>query len=154
MKDISVISERLIMRPNSIEKMEEKYLGETNEEMKQAYHEMLQCMKKIQGREEWAADWSIYLLDGTCIGGIGFKGIPDEEGKVEIGYGIDESYRRMSYATEAVGAMLKWAMSKEDVKCVQAQTEEHNEISKRVLKKNGFIQVGQGCEGILFEYTK
>lgn len=149
-----VTSERLTIKSSSIEEMQKKYNEEQEAEMKQAYLEMIQCMKQIPGREEWACDWNIYLLNGTYVGGIGFKGIPNKEGKVEIGYGIDEAFRRKGYATEAVGAMLMWAMEQEDVSCVQAQAEEHNEGSKKVLKKNGFIESGNGSEGLLFEVTK
>ena len=151
MQNIMVASSRLMIKPSSIEEMQNKYEKESDKEMQQAYLEMLECMKLNVGREEWASDWNIYLLDGTHVGGIGFKGVPDEEGKVEIGYGINEPFRRNGYATEAVGAMVKWALSNEDVRCVQAQTEDDNQISKKVIKKNGFIEVGLGNEGPLFE---
>lgn len=151
MQNIVVASTRLLIKPTSIDGMQNKYKNEKNTEMQQAYLEMIECMKQNIGREEWGSDWNIYLLDGTCVGGVGFKGIPDKEGKVEIGYGIDEPFQRNGYATEAVGAMVKWALSNVDVQCVQAQTEDENEVSKKVLKKNGFIEVGWGDEGPLFE---
>lgn len=45
----------------------------------------------------------------------------------------------------------EWALLEHDVSCVQAQTEDNNEISKKVLMKNGFQEVGRGEEGPLFE---
>lgn len=111
-------------------------------------------MKRNPGREEWASDWRICSFDGTIVGGIGFKGVPDKDGQVEIGYGIEPEYQNIGYATEAVKAMLEWALSESDVLCVQAQTESGNEKSKRVLKKNGFIEAGIGTEGPLFEVRK
>lgn len=151
MKNISVESERLIIRPRSIEEMEQLYQNEKDPEMKQAYFEMYEEMKKIVPREEWAADWEICLKDGTSVGGIGFKGIPNEKGEIEVGYGIDPEHQRNGYATEAVGAMMKWAFDQEDVIVFQGQTEPHNEISKKVLRKNGLVEVGMGYEGPLFE---
>ena len=151
---ITVTSSRLTITSKTIEEMEQKYQIEENEEMKQAYFEMVTEMKRIQGHEEWACDWTICLKSGIAIGGIGFKGIADEAGNVEVGYGIDEEYQNQGYATEAVGAMVQWALSHDEVLCVQAQTEAENEISQKVLRKNGFVRNGIGQEGPLFEVRK
>lgn len=149
-----VKSERLIIRPRTLEEMNTLYLNEKDLELKQSYLEMIECMKKYKGQEQWGADWEIELKDGTPVGGICFKGIPDEKGNVEIGYGIDEEYRRNGYATEAVAAISSWALEQKDVLCVQAQTDDNNEISKKVLRKNGFLENGRGEEGPLFEKRK
>ena len=151
---ITVGSKRLTITSKSIEEMEQKYEAEQQEEMKQAYLEMVTEMKRLQGQEEWACDWTICLKSGIAIGGIGFKGIADEAGNVEVGYGIDEEYQNQGYATEAVGAMVQWALSHDEVLCVQAQTEAENEISQKVLRKNGFVRNGIGQEGPLFEVRK
>ena len=151
---ISVTSERLIITSKTVEEMELKYQSEQNKEMKQAYYEMLTEMKRIPGREEWACDWTICLKSGEEIGGIGFKGVPDAAGNVEVGYGVDEVYQNQGYATEAVGAMLQWALSYDAVSCVQGQTEANNIISQKVLRKNGFVRNGDGAEGPLFEVRK
>ncbi len=154
MREICLRTKRLIIRPKDLDEMENLYQQEKDAEMKQAYREMVDEMKRSVGREEWASDWTICLLDGTTIGGIGFKGVPDQEGKVEIGYDIQPEFQNAGYATEATKAMLEWALSESDVLCVQAQTESQNEKSKRVLKKNGFAEVGIGTEGPLFEVRK
>ena len=152
MKNIIVESERLVLRPRTIEQMEKLYQNEKDAEMKQAYFEMYSEMKKIVSREEWATEWKICLKDdGTLVGGIEFKGIPNEKGEIEVGYGIEPEHQRKGYATEAVGAMIKWAFEHDDVKVFQAQTDPDNEISKKVLRKNGLIEVGVGNEGALFE---
>lgn len=151
---IRVQGERIYIESRTIEEMEQVYQNESDAEMKQAYFEMCTEMKKIVGREEWACDWNIRLNSGETIGGIGYKGIPDSNGYVEVGYGIDEPYRRHGYATEAVKYMLQWALSQEDVVCVQAQTEPDNEISQKVLIRNGFVRNGDGVEGPLFEVHK
>ncbi|MBE5961621.1 MAG: GNAT family N-acetyltransferase [Lachnospiraceae bacterium] len=154
MRNICLRTKRLMIYPKGLKEMEELYRNEKNPEMKQVYREMADEMKKSPGREEWASDWTISLLDGTIIGGIGFKGVPNSEGKVEIGYGIEPEFWNTGYATEAVKAMTEWALSEADVLCVQAQTEKQNEKSKRVLRKNGFTEAGMGAEGPLFEITR
>lgn len=123
-------------------------------EMKKAYSEMLETMLKLNGREEWGSDWNINLKTGVSIGGIGFKGAPNAEGTVEIGYGIDEAYRRQGYATEAVGGIINWAMAQDGVRRVTAQTEPDNKISQKVLLKNGFLCKGYGEEGPLYKVEK
>lgn len=152
---IRVEGERIRVESNTVEEMQKVYEKETDAEMKQAYYEMVTEMKRIPGREEWACDWSILRKsDGTSIGGVGFKGVPDSKGIVEIGYGIDEPYQNQGYATEAVKVMLAWALAQEDVICVRAQTDPDNRKSQKVLKKNGFQPAGQGEEGPLFEVRK
>lgn len=74
--------------------------------------------------------------DGVAIGGIGFKGAP-EDGAVEIGYGLVPSARGRGYATEAAGAMVRLAASL-GVTTVRADTDADNVASQRVLEKNGF----------------
>ena len=155
MKNIEVRTSRLLIKPRSLEEMQTLYLNENDTEMKQAYYEMIEGMKKNKGQEEWTSDWNIMLLsDMITVGGIGFKGSPNEDGIVEVGYGIDENYRRNGFATEALDNIVKWALSFPEVKAVQAQTEVNNTISQKVLLHNGFQHVGQGAEGPLFEIRK
>ena len=50
--------------------------------------------------------------------------------------------------TEAVSAMARWAITQDGVKRVEAETEEENKASKRVLEKSGFAPNGvMGEEG-------
>ncbi len=151
MNTIIVQSQRLLLRPKTMEEMKQLKETEPDAELKQAYGEMIDVMNSLPGREEWASDWSILLRSGEVVGGIGFKGVPDENGYVEIGYGIDEPYRRHGYATEATAALVRWALGQPGVQCVQAQIEDGNEISQKVLLTNGFLRNGRGEEGPLFE---
>ena len=154
MSDIQVQSARLVMTPLTLEQMRLRRGLEPDPALKKAYTEMIDAMLTLPGREHWAADWLICLRDGTAVGGIGFKGAPDANGDVELGYGIDEPYRRRGYAAEAAGAMLTWALAQPGVKRILAQAELDNEISQKVLMKNGFVRNGFGAEGPLFEVRK
>lgn len=153
MTDIRIDSARLWMAPRTLTEMEAVRARETDPEMFKAYGEMLDLMRAQPGKEEYTCDWKICLPDGTVIGGAGFKGAPDNNGDVEIGYGIDEAYRCHGYATEAVGAMTKWALTQPGVRRVLAQTEPGNTISQRVLQKCGFVPCGPGDEGPMFART-
>lgn len=154
MREIIVKSERLCLRPRNLAEMETLSNEEPDPEMKQAYGDMLRAMRVLPGREEWGTEWEIRLNTGSKIGGIGFKGAPDTNGTVEIGYGIDEAYRRQGYAAESVSALVRWALAQEGVRLIIAQTEANNLVSQRVLLKNGFVQEGFGEEGPLYLLKK
>ncbi len=86
----------------------------------------------------------------VAIGNGGFKGPPDEEGTVEIGYSILEEYQRKGYASEAVEALIQWAFDGPGVRRVIAETYGVLIGSIGVLRKLGFRQVGVGSEdGVL-----
>jgi ribosomal-protein-alanine N-acetyltransferase len=86
---------------------------------------------------------SLILLDGQLIGDIGFKSFPDQAGRVEIGYSLVPAARGHGYATEAVRAMVAWALKQPGVRHVIAETEAGNGPSRRVLERAGFREVGQ-----------
>ena len=78
--------------------------------------------------------------DGHAIGGIGFKGRP-QDGRVEVGYGLAPSARGEGYAAEALTALLTVA-AEHGVSRVVADTEEDNLASRRTLEHAGFRQIG------------
>lgn len=148
MRNVIVTTKRLVIFPQCMEELHALYEKEADPEMKQTYLEMLTIMGLLPSREEWGTNWAICLQTGEAIGGIGFKGAPDTEGTVEIGYGIQEGFRGRGYAAEAVEGIVKWALAQMDVKRITAQTEPDNAASQNVLLKNGFTR----DEGLL--YTK
>lgn len=86
----------------------------------------------------WYTNWQIILRkENRAIGSACFKGAPDKEGEVELGYGIYENYQCFGYMTEAAKALLAWAASQPNVQSVIAETEKTNIASQRVLEKCG-----------------
>ena len=75
---------------------------------------------------------------GTRVGHVGFHGRPDELGRVRIGYSIALGARGRGYATEAVGWIVGWSDTHRDVIVLEADTDEGNLASQRVLELNGF----------------
>lgn len=88
----------------------------------------------------------------TLTGSVGFKGLPDEEGTVEIGYSVLPAHQGRGLATEMIAALVGWA-AEQGARLVQAQVEPANGASIRVLEKLGFQQIGIGDEPgtVLFE---
>ena len=130
--------------------MEEFIAAQSIDVLKAAYTDMLDGCLAHPNQWEWYAIWVIELKDGTHVGELCFKGL-SENGIAEIGYGINEAQQGYGYATEAVSALVDWALNQPRVLCVLAETEEPNIASQRVLEKSGFIPTGViGEEGPLF----
>ncbi len=86
--------------------------------------------------------------DNTVIGDLGFKGNPDEEGTVEIGYGIVEQEQRKGYGYEAVKALVDWGFSHSSVKKIKAECLKDNTGSIRILEKIGMEVLSRNDEYI------
>ena len=113
-------TKRLKSYPAAQEQMETFIAAETDAELKKAYTEMLEGCLQNPNQWQWFAMWMIELRDGTHIGDLCFKGL-EANGMAEIGYGILEEYRGQGYATEAVGAVVAWALKQTGVKRVEAE---------------------------------
>jgi ribosomal-protein-alanine N-acetyltransferase len=86
--------------------------------------------------------WLFILRESDCvIGGGGFKGAPDANRTIEIGYDIYEEYRRKGYATEAVLALINWARKTNGDIRITADCEVNNIASMKVLKKVGMKEI-------------
>ena len=145
-----IYTERLILYPASREQMEAVISSERDEDLKQAYTEMLEGCLRHPDQWDWYAVWMIEKTDGTHIGDFCFKGLR-EDGTVEIGYGILEEHRGQGYATEAVQAACRWAFHHAQVQSLEAETDVGNTASQRVLEKCGFRPNGTfGEEGPRF----
>ncbi len=92
------------------------------------------------------ARWGWWLIlhraERALIGEVSFRESPDGTGTVEIGYGVVPAYHGHGYATEAVGAVLDWALRQPGVVRVVACCLRDNLASRRVLEKLGMRQVG------------
>ena len=76
--------------------------------------------------------------DNVIVGSADFKTSPNENGEVEIGYGLGKDFEHQGYMTEAVKGMCQWALNQHEVKNVIAETEVDNLPSQNVLKRCGF----------------
>jgi RimJ/RimL family protein N-acetyltransferase len=94
--------------------------------------------------------------EGLLIGSGGFKGQPQTDGAVEIGYSILPQYQGRGYATEAVAGLLAWVFSCGEATRAIAETPPENRASIRVVAKLGFDCTGQGSEvgTVRFELTR
>jgi RimJ/RimL family protein N-acetyltransferase len=118
--------------------------------------------KQLRRAPADAGWWSWYVLRRTgdddegavAIGTAGFKGAPDDEGTIEIGYAIVESHQRQGCASEAVAALVDWAFAQPNVQRVIAETLPSLGGSIRVLERNGFAIAGAGSEDGVLRYAR
>jgi ribosomal-protein-alanine N-acetyltransferase len=99
--------------------------------------------------------WGIWVIvhaaDAAIIGDVGFKGPPDPDGLVEIGYSIVPSYRRQGFATEAARALVCWGLAQPGVTRVRAECYRDNSASIAVLTKLGLAVVAQDGDILRWE---
>lgn len=81
--------------------------------------------------------------DRTVIGSADFKNIPNEEGEVEIGYGLGREFEHNGYMTEAVKAMCELALGQKTVLSIIAETDLDGFASQRILERCGFHKYRQ-----------
>ncbi|QNK63740.1 GNAT family N-acetyltransferase [Pedobacter sp. PAMC26386] len=99
------------------------------------------------GFESWMI---IERETNAIIGDTGFKGLPDVNGTIDVGYGITASARRKGYATEAVKGLINWALQQPEVTGITASCEISNVTSAKLLKALGFILKGKNNK--MFEW--
>ncbi|WP_404331668.1 GNAT family N-acetyltransferase [Mesobacillus maritimus] len=118
---------------------------------KQFFSYKIERFRKFPHENEWEGV-IIDRKDHLIVGDMGFKGGPNEEGIIDLGYSIVPSYQGKGYATEMGKAMVEWALTHSEVKKVVATCNPDNDASIRVLEKTGFKQTMQTEESIYWFY--
>ncbi len=93
--------------------------------------------------DDWGGYLAILKAGRIVIGYPGFIGAPDKEGAIEVGYSVADSYQGQGFATEAVRALIEWALRQPNVRQVKAGCDADNYASRRVLEKLGMKLVAQ-----------
>lgn len=90
-------------------------------------------------------DWWVYLIihvpDNVLIGSCGFKGEPDANGMVEIGYEIMPTYRLKGLGAETAKGLTAHAFGQPGVHKIVAHTLREENASVKILEKIGFKQI-------------
>jgi RimJ/RimL family protein N-acetyltransferase len=85
--------------------------------------------------------YGVYQLvrssDAMVVGDIGFHGPPSRSRSVTVGYGLAPGARGHGYATEALKAVVTWALAQPEVTSVEADTTHANLPSQRVMERAG-----------------
>ena len=104
---------------------------------------VLAKIKEKPDSQKWWTYLPVLKDANMLIGSCGYKGEPDEEGMVELGYEVAEAYRNQGYATEITTLLIEQAFGVEGVTKIVAHTLAEENASTRVLNKCDFKWVGE-----------
>lgn len=113
--------------------------------------ELIENEKGVNGFGAWLI---IKKESMTVIGDAGFKGSPNSNGEVDVGYSIVENERNKGYGYETVNALVDWVFSKPEVTAVTADCDLNNIGSIKILKKLGMSEVSRDEENIYWKRHK
>jgi RimJ/RimL family protein N-acetyltransferase len=110
--------------------------------------------KSDPAEHDWHTYWLIVIkMEGSGAGLAGFKGRPDTAGRCEIGYGIDPAHQGQGYMSEAVRALVGWALGHPACSAVTATTVS-NPASRRLLEKLGARLVSEDETSSSWEFSR
>lgn len=139
-----LITERLRLVPQTRDTLLAQIEAMPPEHRSQVSLAWLEKVQACASVDPWFLGFQIRLRSGgDPIGQCGFTGPPDSDGLAEIAYRIEPEEQGKGHATEAAGALVKFAMSDTRVRGLYAHTLASNPASGRVLTKCGFHCLGE-----------
>ena len=107
------------------------------------------ALAQVRGLSDDAI-WRMYYIvlcapRAVAIGTCGFKGPPDAQRMVEVGYSVLPEYQRHGFASEATAALIDAAYRAGAAEVI-AETLPHLTASRRVMEKCGMQLIGAGSE--------
>lgn len=115
----------------------------------------IDALRGLAEHAELSGEGSFLVVgqDEAVIGDCGWFGPPDEQGRVEIGYGLAVSARRQGLGSEAVRQLLGWVGQQPAVRTVTAEVLVGNEPSLRLLAGLGFALLRQEDDRLVLAVT-
>ena len=105
-------------------------------------------VKDDPATNKWFVRFIVLKEPMIVIGSTSFHGIPDENGMMEIGLGIEEAYRNQGYAKEALLGMWRWVCGEPGVKVLRYTVSPENIPSVKIIEGYGFEYLGQQIDEI------
>jgi len=100
-------------------------------------------VKVDQSVNKWFVRWIVLKETSEVIGSTSFHGVPDAEGMMEIGLGIEEPFQNKGYAKESLKGMWSWVSQFPEVKTLRYTVSPDNLPSIAVINYFGFEYKGQ-----------
>lgn len=92
--------------------------------------------------------------NNLIIGSAGYIGTPDNDGNVEIGFGIIPSRRRNGFCNESVKGLLEWGLNHDKVNGIIARCDKSNIASKKTITKLGFEYLNEEDDLLTWKLRK
>jgi RimJ/RimL family protein N-acetyltransferase len=99
-------------------------------------------VKADPSTNKWFVRLIVLKENREIIGSTSFHGVPDENGMIEIGLGIESEFHNQGFAKEALLAMWTWAMDQPSVKSFRYTVSPDNAPSIKVIEYFGFPFTG------------
>jgi RimJ/RimL family protein N-acetyltransferase len=97
----------------------------------------LQALRADPAQVPWRIRLMVLRDEKLVIGSIDVKGPPGPDGTVDMGWGVEPTYRGRGFATEAARAVLAWLIVQPGVRRVTARIQPGNLPSVRVARRLG-----------------
>jgi [ribosomal protein S5]-alanine N-acetyltransferase len=91
---------------------------------------------------------AVLRVEGIVIGSAGFHDRPDQDGMIEIGLGVEPTYRGRGYAQEMLLGMWGWVVDTPGVRTLRYTVSPDNEPSQAIIRKLGFAYCGQQIDEV------
>ena len=99
-------------------------------------------VKADPSSNKWFLRLIVLKENREVIGSTSFHGVPDENGMIEIGLGIESEFHNQGFAKESLLAMWSWAIDQPGVKSLRYTVSPDNAPSIKVIEYFGFPFTG------------
>jgi RimJ/RimL family protein N-acetyltransferase len=82
------------------------------------------------------------------IGSSGFHNLPDANGIIEIGFGVDPIFQNKGYGKQLLHGMWNWVVKEPRVTTLRYTVSPSNVISKQIIQKLEFKLVGEQVDDV------
>ena len=102
---------------------------------------------------------AVLKSDPIIIASAGFHNGPDANGMIEIGFGVDKTYRGRGYGQEILHGMWSWVVENPEIKTLRYTVSPNNLVSLKIIKKLNFELVGEQIDDedgleLIYEMSK
>lgn len=105
-------------------------------------------VKADPSTNKWFVRFIVLAESHEVIGSTSFHGVPDENGMMEIGIGVEEAFRGHGYASEALLGMWRWVCGQEGVRTLRYTVSPTNAPSVKIIENFEFHHQGQQMDEI------
>jgi len=95
-------------------------------------------VKADSSSNKWFIRWIVLKSNREIIGSVSFHGVPDSQGMIEIGLGVEPEYQNQGFAKEALLGMWRWAITNPEVRTLRYTVSPKNAPSIAVINYFGF----------------